>query len=57
MKKFRIEISELLQKTIEIEATNIEEAINKVKEQYYEEQIILDDTNYIDTEFGVIENG
>ena len=46
MKKFKIEISELLQKTIEIDASNIEEAINKLKEQYYKEQIILDDTNY-----------
>jgi hypothetical protein len=53
--KYKIEITETLQKTIEVEADNIEDALLKVKHQYRKEEIILDDTSYIDTEFKVVE--
>ena len=53
--KIKIEITETLQKTIEIDADDIDEALLKVKHLYKDEKIILDDTSYIDTEFKVVE--
>ena len=53
--KFKIEITETLQKTIEVEAADDKEAISKVKELYNKEKVVLDDTAYIDTEFKVVE--
>lgn len=52
--KYKIEITETLQKTIEVEANNIEDALLKVKHMYNDEKIILDDASYIDTEFKVL---
>ena len=53
--KYKVEITETLQKTIEVEASDESEAILIVKNLYRKEEIILDDTSYIDTEFAVIE--
>ena len=53
--KYKIEITETLQKTIEVDACDESEAIIKVKKLYRKEEIILDDTAYIDTEFKVVE--
>ena len=53
--KIKIEITETLQKIIEIEADNVSDALLKAKQQYKYENIILDDTSYIDTEFKVVE--
>lgn len=51
MKKFKIEIKETLVKVIEINAENSEQAIETVKKMYKKEELILDDSNYIETEF------
>ena len=48
--KYKIEFTETLQKTIYIEAKNEEEAIRLAKEEYYECNIVLDDTNFIDVD-------
>lgn len=53
--KIKVEITETLQKTIEIEADNIEDALSIVIRKYKDSEIILDDTCYIDTEFKVVE--
>ena len=53
--KVKVEITEILQKTIEVDADNFEEALSIVKEKYKKSEIILDDTSYIDTEFKVVE--
>ena len=53
--KVKIEITEVLQKTIEIDASSLEEALSIVKEKYNNSEVILDDTSYIDTEFKVVE--
>ena len=53
--KYKIEITETLQKTIEVEANDLDDALLKVKHLYRDEKIMLDDTSYIDTEFKVIE--
>ena len=47
--KYKFEITETLQKMVEIEAKNIDEAYRLVKEKYYKEEIILSDVDYIDT--------
>lgn len=50
---YKIEIKETLSRIIEIEAEDKNEAITKVKEQYKNQEIILDDSDYIDTEFNI----
>ena len=55
MPKIKIEITEILQKTIEVDADDEYEAYKIVKEKYRNSEIILDDTSYIDTEFEVVE--
>ena len=47
--KYKFEITETLQKTVEIEVENIDEAYRLVKEKYFKEEIILSDGDYIDT--------
>ena len=42
MKKFQIEIEEILQKVVEVEAETLNEAIENVEEQYSNEEIVLD---------------
>lgn len=51
--KYKVEIKEILSKIIEIEAENEEGAINKVKEQYRNQEIVLESGDYIDTEFSI----
>ena len=54
MKKYKFKITEILQKQIEIEANSYDEAYQKVKSQYKNEDIILDASDYIDTEYNLI---
>lgn len=51
--KYKVEIKEVLQKIIEVDADNIEEALSIIKEKYRKEEIVLDDKDYIDTEFKI----
>ena len=53
--KYKIEITETLQKTIEVDASSEQEALLKIKELYNTESILLDDSSYIDTNFKVVE--
>lgn len=53
--KIKIEITETLQKTIEIEADNVSDAISKVKNLYRKEDILLDSNDYVSTEIKVVE--
>lgn len=55
MEKFIVCITETLQKKVEIEAENYEEAIDKVQEMYYNEDIVLNSCDYLTTEFDTIE--
>lgn len=50
MEKFKIEVQDFLSRIIEIEAENIDEAVLKVKEMYYKEEIVLTENDYITTE-------
>lgn len=53
--KIKVEITEILQRTVEVDAEDLKDAINKVEELYKNEEIILDYSDYISTEFNVIE--
>ena len=53
--KYKIEITEILQKTIEVDADDLELAMLMVKEKYKNSEIILDDMSYIDTKIKVVE--
>ena len=57
MAKFIVEIKEMLEHDIEIEAKDEFEAIEKVRARYRNEEIILyPENSLIDTEFSVIES-
>lgn len=47
MLTYTIEIQETLSRIIEIEASSPEEAIDKVRGMYSEEEIVLDSGNYV----------
>lgn len=56
MKKFQVEITEILQKTIEVEAEDKRQAIIIAKSQYHKEDITLKEINLMTTEFEVRED-
>jgi predicted DNA-binding protein (UPF0278 family) len=49
LKKFQIEITETLQRVIEVEAASLDDAITEIRRKYKDEEIILDSSDYIDT--------
>ena len=53
MMKYRIEIIETLSRTIEIEADSEESAVEKVRQKYQNCDIILDASDYLETEISV----
>lgn len=55
MSKYKVEITETLQYQEIIEAQNEQEAITKLKEKYHNQEIILNEENYVSTDFEVIE--
>lgn len=46
-RKFKIEITETLQRIVTVEANSVLEALNKVEEQYDNEEIVLDSNDFI----------
>ena len=55
MAKYKVEITETLQYQEIIEAENEQEALIKLKEKYRNEELVLNEENYITTEFKVVE--
>lgn len=53
MTKYRIEVREVLSRIMEAEADNEEEAVELVKEMYRSSNIVLDASDYIETEIDV----
>lgn len=51
MKQYKVEIEEVLQRRITIDAENREEAIRIAKEKYRNEEIILDYNDFKDVNF------
>ena len=50
-KEFVVYITETLQRKVIIEANNKSEAINEIADKYYNEEIVLDNTDYLSVEF------
>ena len=53
MKIYSIEVLEVLSRIVEVEASEEEDAIEKVKQMYRKCKIVLDDSDYMVTEFSV----
>ena len=53
MKKYSIEVLEVLSRLVEVEASDEEDAIERVRQMYRKCEIVLDDSDYIETEFSV----
>ena len=53
MKKYSIEVSEVLSRIVEVEASDEEDAIRKVWHLYRNCDIVLDDSDYKSTEICV----
>ncbi|MBK7986880.1 MAG: DpnD/PcfM family protein [Ignavibacteria bacterium] len=56
MQTFKIEVKETLSRIIEIEANSEDEAYLKVKGMYRNEEIVLDENDFVDTDFIEIED-
>lgn len=53
--KVKVCITETLQRVIEIDIDKIEDTIEYVRQQYFREEIILDSSDLVDTEFEMYE--
>ena len=53
MKKYSIEVLEVLSRIVEVEAADEDAAIEKVRRMYRKCQIVLDDSDYKVTEISV----
>lgn len=53
MKKYSIEVLEVLSRIVEVEASNDEDAIERVRQMYRKCEIVLDDSDYKVTEISV----
>lgn len=51
MKTFKIQIVETLERTIEVQADNVDEALLKAEYDYNIAEIVLDYDDHVDTEF------
>ena len=51
MKEYEVEIEEVMQRRVKINAENEEEAIKLIKEKYNKEEIILDYSDFKDVNF------
>lgn len=51
MKKFQIEIEEILQHVYEIEAESLDEAISIAEDRYHDQEYVLDAEDYKGVEF------
>ena len=54
-KEYVVYITETLQRKVIIEASNESEAINEITDKYYNEEIVLDSTDYLSVDFDAIE--
>ena len=53
MKKYSIEVLEVLSRIVEVEASDEEDAIERVRQKYRKCDIVLDDSDYKVTEISV----
>lgn len=55
MKEYAVEITETLSRIVHLEADNEYEALVTVSDMYYNEEIVLDASDHIDTDFDIYE--
>ncbi len=53
MEKYKVEITEYLQKVIDVEAETADDAVAKIEEDYKQEKIILDAADFIDKDIEI----
>lgn len=53
-KKFTVEVTETLQRRVEVEAEDEKSALDIALNMYREEEIVLDYNDYVDTDFVII---
>ena len=53
MKKYSIEVMEILSRIVDVEAVDENDAIERVRQMYRNCQIVLDDSDYKETEISV----
>ena len=53
MKKYRIEVTEVLSRIVEIKAESDEDALNTARKIYQKCDFVLDASDYVFTEFSV----
>ena len=53
MKKYSIEVMEVLSLIVDVEAVDENDAIERVRQMYRKCQIVLDDSDYKETEISV----
>ena len=51
MKTFYISVTETLKRIVEVHAEDSSEALQKVEDAYYNEEIVLDSEDFVDTDF------
>ena len=58
LNKYIVQVSELLCHRVEVKANSIEEAIDKIKDDYYNSKLVLTADDYVDgsVQFEVIRN-
>jgi len=56
MKTFEIEVKEILTRTIEVKANTEDEALQIVRQDYNDEKIVLDSSDFVDVYFKKIKN-
>ena len=54
MKKYLVEITETSQRQVTVTANSREEAEQKIKERYDNEEIVLNENDYVDVDFHVL---
>lgn len=55
MKKYKVEIEEILNRIVEVDAENEDEAYMKVKEMYKNCEIVLMAEDFVDVEISVLD--
>ena len=55
MKKYRIEVTEVLNRIVETEAESEDAAVEKIRKMYRNCEIVLDASDYVETEISVKE--
>lgn len=51
MNKYKIEITETIQKIVEVEADNEQDAIHSVMRKYKNSEVVLTEEDFIDVDF------